>query len=677
MRHKIFAVLFGAILGLTLHPLAPVAEHYAPDIASALSDLSPISSAYADNYYAFDGTNDEMEGSFTSTYAKPVTLAAWVWYADHPIAFTHIIDFGNSSSSANDSLACRTTNTDNEIAATSIDSSNGTTSAFATKTGIDGTWVPVICEFISNSSRAIFFSDQTGTNGGSRTVADVLQFVSVGTNLANGQDFIGRLAYVSIWDVQLSDSDETAFLSGTCPSTIDSSNLIGYWDLQSSGSTQNNAGVDAGGDLTVANATFNSGGGPGISCGSPPTFVSAPACVPTTNGVSCPYTASAASTLYGVGVALADGTPTCPQIIAGNNDGGTAAIVSGSDANSGSADTIVITGTNKPPKLNYHFCLTNGGGNSSVDSSQSGELRSPRSGYALVTMASHSSTGICNEDAYFNPDCRDGVVIEFEDDTDEDSDCNADISTAGEISLTPTGAGVCGPARRSFNLSYEYDGSATTGCFTAPTAGCFSSDDTVYVNNPGPVCNQEPENEIVVLTEDASMTARDLNDLGGCSHAEGDVLSYAVTGGSLPTGTSLSGTGNKNWTGTPSTENEAGTLVTVTVTDIVGDTTTFQFTVYVINTWTVPNCVTNTASECSVEILAAAPWRGEDPNLNVSSLVCDWSNPDKITSQSPTAGSQATAFQDIEVVLTYIPNMPDLIGLSEAAAIAIIEALCP
>lgn len=381
-----------------------------------------------------------------------------------------------------------------------------------------------------------------------------------------------------------------------------------------------------------------------------PTFSAAPSCSAAADGVSCTYTASTTSTAYGVGVALADGAPTCTQIIAGQNDGGTAALATGSDANTGSADTIVVTGTNPIAKMDYYFCLSNAGGDSAVDSSQSDKLRSSRSGFAIVTMSSHSATGICNEDTYFTPDCADPDVFEYEDDTNESADCNVAIAATGDLTLTPVAGGDC-DGRQTFEISYEDASSATTGLFTAPTVGTFATDDTVYINNEAPECPIPADAQIIVLKEDVAMTSIDLKVLGQCSDAEGDLLAFTITTGTLPVGTSLSGTGNKDWGGTPNTENEAGVDLVATITDIAGDTDTMAFTSYVVNTWLATDCDGLNFGQCQAAIIDDAPWREADALASVAGTECSEEDPGTVISQDPTAGAAIEATDEISVIL--------------------------
>jgi len=333
-----------------------------------------------------------------------------------------------------------------------------------------------------------------------------------------------------------------------------------------------------------------------------PTFAVAPSCSPTTNGVSCTYTASATSTNYGVCVNPGDGPPSAAQVKAGNNDGGTAALWAGSDSNTGTSDTINVTGSNKPVKMNCYFVLNNGSGDSSVDSSQSGKLRSARSGFAIQTLASLSASSIFDcatcvnggsGDAYFNPDVAVGDVIEYENDTDEDADCDVAFDTDGDFEMTPVAAGDC-DGSRSFNISFQDVSSATTGLFTAPTTGNFSTDDTITSGNAAPLFVGSALSLLIALDE--AMASYDLD--ARWNDPEGGAVTVTIT----PSVTGLS-IGSGNLTGTP--------------------------------------------TACGVTNVIE---RGTDA---------------------------AGQYTEIAGVIAVGPRMPDLVGLSEAAAIAAIEALCP
>lgn len=586
--------------------------------------------------YSFDGANDTMTGTFTSTYGDPITIGAWVKTTDHPAAIDVLVTLGNANDSVNNTYNLRTTATDNSWSCASIASGGGTSAATNT-TNIDNTWTPILCVVSSDSARNVYVAGNSSSNSGTDAVSDGIQHIRVGESFAATQDFTGKLAHVTVWNVALDSTQRSSFLGGTCPSSIGTP--IAYYDLQSDNSTQANAGSDASGDLSVTGATYDGADNPSVSC--TPSFSAAPSCSATTNGVSCTYTASVTSTLYGVGVNPGDGTPTCTQIKAGQNDGGSAALWTGSDSNTGTSDTITVTGSGKPVRMDLHFCLNNGGGDSSVDSSQTNKDRSPRSGFAVVALTSVSTTSQCDQDGDYDPDIAPDDVLEYEVESTPGgypvtvgADCDLEVDAAGDT------------ARQTIAISQQDVTSATTGCFTTPSVGCFSTDDKWIWNNTAPVCPvlEGP----IVWDEDEAIATYTID---ATDDDAGDVLTYSSTGDSLPAGLSLN-TSTGQITGTPTTEDTSGAALEFTVTDEAGANCTVEVTSFVVNTWTVPNCVGSNLGECADLVAAAAPWRADDPDVSATSFACDaLTATGDVVSQSPTAASEASALAAIGVVI--------------------------
>lgn len=441
-----------------------------------------------------------------------------------------------------------------------------------------------------------------------------------------------------------------------------------------------------------------------------PSFTSAPSCSATTNGVSCNYTASAASTAYGVGVAPADGVPTCTQIKAGQNDGGTAALSSGSDANTGTADTINITATGNIPRLDYHFCLNNAGGDSAVDSSQSDKDRSANSGKTLTALTSVASTSflvnptdatgdtdgstavitgmtdtsdfevgmlvdvsagfadltdllVFNKTAtsltleinsnsvqanitvtgndYFDPDAATGDVIEGATtavcDAGTDSPVTWDVD--GDFSYPATN---CGASLTTIDYCIQ-DVSAANGLTTTP-GDCFTTYDKLYLFNSAPTLEGLPD----ILIWDINVALSGVSLSGYCGDADSQPLTYITRAGAWPTGVSLAVDGTLS--GTPTVENESG----VTLDNICQDpgllASAFDVTVYVIDTWTMPDCTGDTVAACITAVDAVAPWYG---GVGISADgECSATVPtDDIISQSP-------------VELTEVDNPLSLINVS-------------
>jgi hypothetical protein len=208
--------------------------------------------------YSFDGSNDRMTGTFASTYADPVTLAAFIKVTAHPLATDIILTLGNSSSANEDSYALRSNSVDDEWQAIAT-TSTGTTGAGIASVNIDGVWAGYVGKFSHDELRDVYIQTLANTGQGTtpRAVADVLQFIRVGENLAGLLDYAGLIAECAIWNKALSDAEITSYLAGEAASGVAAANLIGYWPLNTDNATQSNLGLDAGGNLTVTGATFS------------------------------------------------------------------------------------------------------------------------------------------------------------------------------------------------------------------------------------------------------------------------------------------------------------------------------------------------------------------------------------------------------------------------------------
>ena len=153
-----------------------------------------------------------------------------------------------------------------------------------------------------------------------------------------------------------------------------------------------------------------------------------------------------------------------------------------------------------------------------------------------LTNSTDGSTGIITD--------NDGTTVTLSGGlsggTDDDFDTSDVISIAAD-------------ARLSFNYNIQDVSITSVGNFTTidgescPWASC---EVTLYVNNAPPDFSALPSSYSLVL---GSPFAADLTDF--CVDADSDTVTFAVDASSpdsLPTGLSLSGTGNRDVTGTPS-----------------------------------------------------------------------------------------------------------------------------
>lgn len=353
------------------------------------------------------------------------------------------------------------------------------------------------------------------------------------------------------------------------------------------------------------------------------------------------------ATVYAVACAPGDAAPNQAELEAGDCGGGNDALFAANEAATADvAADLALTEANNPPRLDVYVGCAGASGDCTLET-HADEDRSPRTGFALIAHTSVAVTSICDLDSYFNPDCATGDVFEYEDDTNESADCNVSFEADGDFVLTPVGAGDC-DGKRTFNVSYEDVSSATTGLFTAPTVGNFTTDDLVCNGNSAPTDVSEPEDDQTVLSEDEAMATIALS--GRVFDEDGDVLTATVASGTPPNGTSIASDGD--WTGTPDTEDEGGETLQVTFADDCGDSVTIEFIVYTVNTWTVPDLDGMTASEAADAIIVAAPWRELDVGLSISALTCDLGDSGLVLTQDPEAAAEAEPFDPISVTLS-------------------------
>lgn len=380
-----------------------------------------------------------------------------------------------------------------------------------------------------------------------------------------------------------------------------------------------------------------------------PAFSAGPTVVAATNGFTIGGTVDANATVYAVACNPGDAAPSASELKAGDCGGGNDAVIAANEAwTASAADTFALASANKPVKFNVYVLASNGDGDSEV-SPFTGRSRSPRSGFLHTTIASISATGVCDFDADYDPDCAVGDVFEYQDEADENADCAVLIGTDGDVEYTPAVAGDC-DGRLTVPYSAQDVSNATNGLFTAP-AGMFTTDDEIVTGNSAPTCTG-PESPTILLLEDEEKEPTDLAELGGCEDLDLDQLTATITDGTLPNGTTQEGTGDLSWEGTPDTEDEGGEDIEVTMCDIYDECDTFTFTVYTVNTWTVPDLDGMDASEAAAAIVLAAPWREADVGLSIGSLVCDAGISGETLAQDPAASAEAEAFDPITISLS-------------------------
>lgn len=335
------------------------------------------------------------------------------------------------------------------------------------------------------------------------------------------------------------------------------------------------------------------------------------------------YDANAdADHIWGMCLSTAESTPSAAAIKAGTGSNGDA-----NEVSTGSADTLAITFTDSPvfPIYNCHFVAEEGTGNFSSVVSVLSVLPDAPTGKAFWPILSIGTDSPCER---FNTATAPDIVA-------NDWLLSDDATDPGAYALT---------VLNTCQFSYTGDSSRQTvldiGVYDASAGGWHADDIDFVANNFGPACL--PDNPLALLYKDEAMVSLDLQAFGDCSDPEGDTLEFSITSGSLPTGTSLSGTGNKDWGGTPTVEDEAGESLTIQVADPYGEITSYDAIVYVTDDVIVtPDCVTGgvTVEECLVLLDALRPWLESGDQLSASFSFSDTVAEDDIISQDPLASA--------------------------------------
>lgn len=350
------------------------------------------------------------------------------------------------------------------------------------------------------------------------------------------------------------------------------------------------------------------------------------------------YDANAdADHIWGMCLSTAESTPSAAAIKAGTGSNGDA-----NEASTGSADTLAITFTDSPvfPIYNCHFVAEEGTGNFSSVVSVLSVMPDAPTGKAFWPILSIGTDSPCER---FNTATAPDIAA-------NDWLLSDDATDPGAYALT---------VLNTCQFSYTGDSSRQSvldiGVYDASAGGWHADDIDFWANNIVPVCDPEEDPLVILLYKDEEMASTDLESLGGCFDEDSDTLSYAVDSGSLPTGTSLSGTGNKDWGGTPTVEDESGEDITIGITDVPGDTTSYNLKVYVTDDVIVaPDCVTGgvDVSECLVFLNALRPWLDESDAIVATFSYSDTVAENDIVSQDPVASATMTATSALSVVVS-------------------------
>lgn len=368
--------------------------------------------------------------------------------------------------------------------------------------------------------------------------------------------------------------------------------------------------------------------------GSPPSFSSGPTVSAQTDTTyTLSYTPNQSTTFYAVACAKDSTAPSVAQVKAGDCTGDVDALAAVNEAVTG-ADTTDLGGSLTFPLYDLYAVLSDAGGDSSL-ATLADEQLDPAGGFSRVILASIGSGSPCESfNTATDPDLVAGDIADYPSATSP----GAYAFTVG----TDCQASYTGDDSRQSALNWKlYDVSA---------AGIHADDIDFWANNQAPTCIGPFAQ--VIKTDEAMTNIVIANDTGSlCEDAESDELTTTLTVGTLPTGTSLSGTGNGTLGGTPTVENESGVLLTFTVTDIAGDTATQDIDkLYPITSWTLPDCTTTPldAASCAGTIEALTI-----ESVTVSSTYeCSTTvDPNYVISQNPAAMAEIAPFSTVDLVV--------------------------
>lgn len=365
-----------------------------------------------------------------------------------------------------------------------------------------------------------------------------------------------------------------------------------------------------------------------------PAFTSGPT-FSSCSATGCTYslTLDGAGTVYGVACKADLTAATVAQVEAAQCTGAAAATASANKAVTG-ADTLTIGSALDFPIHDFAIVGTYGSQHEAAIHADNARLKSAPSGYIYDTLASVSATSWCN--GISSPAVAATDIVEL-------------TSPTAILGQTVTVDGTCdwvfsNSGARDRICSRIYDRSVKDlMSITSPSASCSGTRAAIWFNNQAPVFS--PDTAVQAFKTGVAYT-RDI-----CASAvdpEGDALSLALTSGTLPTGMALGGTGNCTLSGTVANgnENEAGTVVLFTATDIAGDSGTYSLTLYPINTVTVPTCIGEQAGtyQSALEALHV-------PSSVVATTQSLTIPAGYIISCSPAAGQEIDPFTD-EVEIT-------------------------
>ncbi len=210
--------------------------------------------------YLFDNANDNLIGTLASSYPSyPMTLAVYVKYSAHPAAVDTLFTIAGSVGSNANSHKISTDTAAGQWTGQTFSSAGTAQNCVVSGSAdaIDGIWAAMVYVCTDETTRQFYINSLavTSINNTSVVVFNGPN-VRMGENMLGAQDLGARLAEAALWKTALTGTEVGDYISGVKATTIQPSNLIGYWPLDTNGVLTND-GTDSGGDLAATGAVFD------------------------------------------------------------------------------------------------------------------------------------------------------------------------------------------------------------------------------------------------------------------------------------------------------------------------------------------------------------------------------------------------------------------------------------
>lgn len=175
----------------------------------------------------FNGSTGTLSKAVAVASSLPVTIAGW-YNTDTTASSQTIASIGTNGGTARYHLAISSSGPNILAQATNTAGSNGNASAGTPTTG---TWQHAAAVFATTTSRTAYFNGVAGTpNTTSVTVsgADETRIAARYNSGSLGLFFDGRLAYVAIWNADLTAAEIAMLAAGVSPLLIRPASLVSY-----------------------------------------------------------------------------------------------------------------------------------------------------------------------------------------------------------------------------------------------------------------------------------------------------------------------------------------------------------------------------------------------------------------------------------------------------------------